>query len=115
LPLTDETRWLIDAEAMRALPRGAYVINVSRGRVVREADLIEAIDAEHLSGATLDVFETEPLPGDSRLWRHPKILCTPHIAAEPRAEYAAAQFAANLRRARAGEPLVNLVDRTRGY
>ena len=115
LPLTDETRGLIDNETIRSLPRGAYLINVSRGRVVREADLVAAIDAGHLCGATLDVFETEPLPGDSPLWRHQKILCTPHVAAEPRAEHVAAQFAANLRRARAGEPLVNRVDRTRGY
>ena len=63
----------------------------------------------------LDVFEAEPLPAESPLWRHPKILCTPHIAAVPRSDVAAAQFLDNLRRARAGLPLVNVVDRDRGY
>jgi D-3-phosphoglycerate dehydrogenase/glyoxylate/hydroxypyruvate reductase A len=115
LPLTPATRGLVDAPALSALPRGAYVINVSRGRVLAEADLVDAIDAGHVAGAALDVFETEPLPADSRLWRHPNILCTPHIAAEPRPEVAAAQFAENLRRARGGLPLLNQVDRARGY
>ena len=115
LPLTAATRGLLDARALGRLPRGAYVINVSRGRVLRETDLVAAIDAGHLSGAALDVFETEPLPADSPLWRHPKILCTPHVAAEPRPEVAAAQFVDNLRRARSGAPLANVVDRERGY
>ena len=97
------------------MPRGAYVINVSRGAVMREPDLLAAVDAGHLAGAALDVFGTEPLPAASPLWRHPKILCTPHIAAVPRAEVVAAQFLDNLRRARAGLPLVNVVDRRRGY
>jgi len=115
LPLTAATRGLLDARALAALPRNAYLINVSRGRVLREPDLIAAIDAGHLAGAALDVFETEPLPAGHPLWRHPKILCTPHIAAEPRPEVAAAQFVDNLRRARAGLPLANVVDRARGY
>ena len=91
------------------------MINVSRGRVVRESDLVAAIDSGHLSGAALDVFETEPLPAASPLWRHPRILCTPHVAAEPRAQVVAVQFLDNLRRARGGKPLVNVVDRARGY
>ncbi len=115
LPLTDSTHGLLDAEALGRLPRGAHLINVSRGRVLREADLVAAVDAGHIAGATLDVFETEPLPADSPLWRHPKILCTPHVAAEPRAEVAAALFVENLRRARNGLTLINRVDRTRGY
>ena len=115
LPLTGETRGLVDAAALSTLQPGAFVINVSRGRVLREADLVAAIDSGQIAGAALDVFETEPLPADHPLWRHPKIFCTPHIAAEPRAEVAAAQFVDNLRRARAGLPLVNQVDRSRGY
>jgi len=115
LPLTVATRGLLAAPTFAQLPRGAYVINVSRGRVLVEADLVAAIDAGRLAGAALDVYETEPLPVNSPLWSHPRILCTPHIAAEPRAEVAAAQFVENLRRARAGLPLQNVVDRTRGY
>lgn len=115
LPLTAATRGLLDAHTLAHLPRGAYVINVSRGHVVNEPDLLAAIDAGRLAGAALDVFATEPLPADSALWRHPKILCTPHIAAEPRPEVAAAQFVDNLRRARSGMPLANVVDRDLGY
>jgi phosphoglycerate dehydrogenase-like enzyme len=115
LPLTAGTCGLLDNDLLRRLPRGAHLINVSRGRVLREADLVAVLDAGHLASATLDVFETEPLPADSPLWRHPGILCTPHIAAEPRAEVAAALFVDNLRRARTGLALVNVVDRMRGY
>ena len=115
LPLTFATNGLLATDTFAALPRGAYVINVSRGAVLREADLVAAVDAGHLAGAALDVFETEPLPATSPLWRHPNILCTPHIAAVPRADVAAVQFLDNLRRARSGQPLVNVVDRDRGY
>jgi glyoxylate/hydroxypyruvate reductase A len=115
LPLTAATRGILDAQALSHLPAGAYLINVSRGHVLVEADLVAALDAGHLAGATLDVYATEPLPAESPLWRHPKLLCTPHIAAEPRPEIAASQFVDNLRRARAGLPLVNVVDRARGY
>jgi phosphoglycerate dehydrogenase-like enzyme len=115
LPLTAATRGLLDTRALAQLPPGAYVINVSRGHVLIEADLVAAIDAGRLAGAALDVYATEPLPAASPLWRHPKVLCTPHVAAEPRAEVAAAQFLDNLRRAREGRPLSNVVDRARGY
>jgi len=115
LPLTPETRGLLDAKAFAQLPQGAYVINVSRGRVLVEADLLGAVDAGHLAGAALDVYETEPLPAERPLWKHSRILCTPHIAAEPRPDVAAAQFVDNLRRARDGQPLLHVVDRARGY
>jgi len=115
LPLTPATRGLLDRKALMALPRDAYVVNVSRGAVLVEGDLVAALDSGHLAGAVLDVYATEPLPPSSPLWRHPRILCTPHIAAEPRAEIVAAQFLDNLRRAREGLPLVNAVDRLRGY
>ena len=115
LPLTAATSGMLAADLFAALPRGAYVINVSRGAVLSERDLVAAVDAGHLAGAALDVFATEPLPESSPLWRQPRILCTPHIAAMPRPDVAARQFLDNLRRARAGTPLVNVVDRQRGY
>jgi len=115
LPLTSATDGLLAARAFATLPRGAYVVNVSRGALLREADLAAAVDGGHLAGAALDVFDTEPLPATSPLWRHAKILCTPHIAAVPRADVAAAQFLENLRRSRTGQLLVNVVDRERGY
>jgi phosphoglycerate dehydrogenase-like enzyme len=85
----------------RALPRGAFVINVSRGAVLREDDLLAAVNSGHLAGAALDVFETEPLPTASPLWRHPKILCTP-TSRRCRAPSRRRHFLENLRRARAG-------------
>ena len=115
LPLTEATRGLLAGPLFAALPRGACVINVSRGALLVENDLLVAVDAGHLAGAALDVFATEPLPPESPLWRHPKILCTPHIAAFNRPDFAAAQLLDNLRRAREGRPLVNVVDRARGY
>ena len=115
LPLTPATSGLLDKPVFDALPRGAFVINVSRGAVLREDDLLAAVDSGQLAGAALDVFESEPLPSTSPLWRHPKILCTPHIAAMPRPEVAAKHFLENLRRARAGLELLNAVDRHRGY
>ena len=115
LPLTEATRDLLAAPLFAALPRGSFVLNVSRGALLVENDLLVAVDAGHLAGAALDVFATEPLPPESPLWRHPKILCTPHIAAFNRPDFAAAQLLDNLRRAREGRPLVNVVDRARGY
>lgn len=115
LPLTADTRGLVDAAALARLPQGAHVISVSRGGIVDEAALVAAIDAGRLSGATLDVYATEPLPDASPLWRHPAILCTPHIAAIARPGVVAAQFLDNLARSRAGRPLVRTVDRDRGY
>jgi phosphoglycerate dehydrogenase-like enzyme len=115
LPLTPETHGLLDAKAFAALRRGAYLINVSRGGVLRETDLIAALDAGQLRGAALDVFAAEPLPPDNPLWRRPDILCTPHVAATPRADEVARQVLENLHRARCGEALRNVVDRARGY
>jgi len=115
LPLTPATTGLLAASALSVLPRGAFVINVSRGAVLREDDLLAAVETGRLAGAALDVFETEPLPTASPLWRHPKILCTPHIAAMPRPDVAAKHFLENLRRARSALELLNVVDRDRGY
>jgi glyoxylate/hydroxypyruvate reductase len=115
LPLTPETHDLLDAHAFATLPRGAYLINVSRGGVLREADMVAALDAGQLCGAALDVFAAEPLPSASPLWRRPEILCTPHVAAPPRSEEVARQILDNLRRAREDRPLVNVVNRARGY
>jgi len=115
LPLTPETRGIMDAGLFAQLPQGAWVINVARGAHLIEADLIAALDSGHLAGAVLDVFQSEPLPADSPIWRHPKITATPHIAGitEPRAALAYVEDC--IRRAEAGEPLPNVVDVARGY
>lgn len=115
LPLTRETRGLLSTSLFRRLPAGAYLINASRGSILVEPDLLQALDEGHLAGAALDVHAVEPLPAGSPLWRHARIVVTPHIAAMPRPEVTAAQLLDNLARARRGEPLAQLVDRDRGY
>ncbi len=115
LPLTPATRGILDARAFARLPQGAAVINAARGGHVAAADLVAALDSGHLSGATLDVFETEPLPADDPLWRHPRVTITPHAAAITLADTAAREIAANIARFRAGRPMLGIVDRALGY
>ena len=106
-PLTEKTRRLVDARALAALPAGAGLINVARGEVVAEADLIAALQSGRLGGAFLDVFEHEPLAADSPLWDLPNVIATPHSAGHSDGNEArvAAMFLDNLRRWCAGEPL----------
>ncbi len=115
LPLTGETAGILDAGLFARLPRGAYVVNAARGGHQNEADLLAAVDSGRLSGAWLDVCREEPLPPSSPLWRHPRVVLTPHVAGQVTAETAAAQVAENLRRLRAGAPLREVVDPARGY
>jgi glyoxylate/hydroxypyruvate reductase A len=115
LPLTEETTHILDAEAFAALPPGAAVINAGRGGLLKEKDLLAAIDSGQVKEATLDVFETEPPGPRSPLWRHPRIQMTPHIASMIVFETAAQQVIEAIRRFAAGEQLEGLVDRERGY
>jgi glyoxylate/hydroxypyruvate reductase A len=115
LPLTPETRGILNARAFAAMKRGAYLINSARGGHVVEADLLAALGTGQISGATLDVFETEPLPADHPFWDHPKVTITPHASAVTLVRSSAPQIAENYRRLRAGEPLLNIVDRARQY
>ena len=115
LPLTAETRGILDAETFASLPHGAYLINVARGAHLVEADLLAALEGGHLGGATLDVFHTEPLPPESPLWSHPLVLITPHVASYSLPATAAEGVVENIRRALAGQPLRHQVDRARGY
>jgi len=115
LPLTPETRNLFDRTLFDALPKGAYFINAARGGQQVEADLLDALNGGQLGGASLDVFQQEPLPADSPFWDHPRVLITPHVAAMTMAPTAVAQVIANIRRFEQGEPLQNTVDLVRGY
>jgi len=115
LPLTAETRHLMDAGFFARLRPGAAVINFGRGGHLVVPDLIAALDSGRVGHAVLDVFESEPLAPDSALWRHPGVTLTPHVAAETGLLSAAACVAANIAAFRAGRPLTGLVDRTRGY
>jgi glyoxylate/hydroxypyruvate reductase A len=115
LPLTPQTRGIIGARTLALLPAGASVINLGRGEHVVEAELMAALDAGHLEAATLDVYPVEPLPRESPLWRHPKITVMPHVARRLDPADLAGRICDILRRFRAGEPLPQVVDRTRGY
>ncbi len=115
LPLTPETRGIINAETLQALPAGAAIINLGRGEHVVEADLIAALDSDHLAAATLDVYPVEPLPNDSPLWGHPKITVMPHVARKLDPSDLAPRICDILREFRAGRSLGQLVDRKRGY
>jgi D-3-phosphoglycerate dehydrogenase len=116
-PLTDITRHMIDRRALARLRPGALLINVARGPLVVEADLVAAIESGHLAGAGLDVTAEEPLAIDSPLWSLPNVVITPHVGGQSarRIDDMTDFFSANLRRWQAGEPLANLVDKRLGY
>lgn len=121
LPVTPETRGIMRRDTLMQLnggQPGGYVINVARGAHLVEADLVPLLDAGQLAGATLDVFEQEPLPADHPFWRHPKINVTPHASARTLREESIAQIAAKIRKVEAGtafDELPGVVDRQRGY
>ncbi len=115
LPLTPRTRGILNADAFAAMPVGAGIINAARGGHLVERDLITALDSNHLSGATLDVFETEPLLEDSPLWTHPKVTVTPHVAGLTDPKEATRFVVGAIAKAERGENLENTVDFERGY
>lgn len=117
VPLTPETHGMVGAAELRAMKPTAVLINVSRGAVVDETALIEALRDGRIAGAALDVFAEEPLPESSPLWKNPNVIITPHLAgASPQYDELAVElFADNLHRYLAGQPLLNRVDPGRGY
>ena len=115
MPLTDETRGFFNRARFSEMKVGAYFINAGRGGHVCEPDLLDAINSGHLSGASLDVFETEPLPHDHAFWGHPHITIWPHVAAQTNPQTAALQVAHALLAFHHGDEADNLVDKGRGY
>jgi len=116
-PDTRETLRLIGARELALMKDDAVLVNVSRGSLVDEAALVDALDSGRLRGAALDVFEHEPLPPDSPLWGRHDVLITPHVSGfhTDHWDIVVATFAENLRRFAAGEALVNVVDKQAGY
>lgn len=116
-PLTEHTRGMIDARRLRMLPPEAVLINVARGPLVVERDLVDVLNSGHLWGAGVDVTEVEPLPADSPLWDVPNVIITPHVGGQraSRIDDMTDLFCENLRRFRAGQPLANLVDKRLGF
>jgi glyoxylate/hydroxypyruvate reductase A len=115
VPLTAETHGLIDARRFALLPEGAVLVNVCRGAVTIEADLVAALESKRLRHAVLDVFHKEPLPSESPLWALENVTVTPHIAGPDDPRVNAQRFLENYRRLQAGEPLQGQVDFARGY
>jgi glyoxylate/hydroxypyruvate reductase len=115
LPLTSQTRGILDKKRIEKIKKDGCLINLARGAHVVMPDLLEALESGHLAHAYLDVFETEPLPVDSPLWRHPGITMTPHIAALTEPRTSVGKIAENVERVRRGEKPRNAVDFEAGY
>ena len=115
LPLTSDTRDMLNTNLFARMKKGASLINAGRGGHLVEEDLLAAIETGQLAGATLDVQRTEPMPADHPFWHHPAIRITPHIATLTSPEFCAAQVAENYRRLKAGQPLANAIDPARQY
>lgn len=116
-PLTAETEGLFDRAAFACMPDHGLLINVTRGRIVDEAALLEALEGKQIGGAGLDVVPQEPLPGDHPLWNMDNVVITPHTAggSPNRDGRCVALFCENLRRYRDGRPLVSVIDKRKGY
>ncbi|MFF7108859.1 2-hydroxyacid dehydrogenase [Pseudomonas sichuanensis] len=115
LPLTPETQGVLNAATLSRLPQGAGLVNVARGAHVVEEDLLQALNDGRIGGAVLDVLDQEPPSPDHPFWGHPRVLMTPHIASNVQIKGAVAVIAANMEREQRGVPLLNVVDRSKGY
>lgn len=116
-PITPETMRMIGEAELRIMKPTAYLINIARGQIVDESALVKALKEGWIAGAGLDAFEIEPLPGDSELWKLPNVILTSHMAnaTDTRSRRVVGLFCDNLRRYLAGEPLLNTIDRQKGY
>ena len=119
LPDTVETKGILSRKRMELLPKGAYIVNVGRGSAIDEEALADLLESEHLAGAALDVFQSEPLPKESRLWKTKNLLITPHIAGNLTLDHTLDRnvdlFCEDLLNYSKGLPLNNYVDRKIGY
>lgn len=116
-PLTSQTRGMIDRRALALMKRDAFLVNMARGPLVVEQDLVGVLESGHLAGAAMDVTEVEPLPPASKLWELPNVIITPHVGGQSRTriEDMTNFFCENLRRWQSGRPLANLIDKRLGF
>lgn len=115
LPNTPDTADLINAKTIAQMREGVVIINPGRGTLINDRDLLDGLNSGKISGATLDVFHTEPLPETHEFWAHPKVLVTPHIASATRTKTACEVVAQNIQRGEAGLSFLHLVDKAAGY
>ncbi len=115
LPLTAETTGILNENTLGKLQKGAYLINIARGQHLVEEDLLHLMETRQITAATLDVFQQEPPPNRDRLWGHPRITKTPHIAALTMRSETIRQFAEKIQAMERGEPVTGIVDLDRGY
>jgi glyoxylate/hydroxypyruvate reductase len=111
-PATPDTRHILRAETLAMMPQGAYLINLARGALLNEPDLVAALDSGHLAGACLDVFETEPLPTVSPLWSHPNVVITPHSSAPTLMRPSAQQIMKKIALMAAGKSITGIANRS---
>lgn len=115
IPSTPETRGMLGGNTLKNAKKNAVFINIGRGDIISETDIVKALDCDWISAAILDVFLKEPLPTDSLLWKHPKVMITPHAAGVSRAVDVADAFIANFRRYTKGLVVENIINWDRGY
>ena len=115
LPLTEQTKTIINSESLELVKNGAVLINAGRGGLVEDYDLLKALDSRKLSACTLDVFNEEPLPMKHPFWHHDKVTVTPHISAPTRLKSSVRSILKNIRRIKSGLQPIGLVKKERHY
>jgi glyoxylate/hydroxypyruvate reductase A len=106
---------MLRKDELKFLPRGSFIINMGRGGIINEADLLSLLDENHITAAALDVFEQEPLPTNNPLWSHPSVYITPHIAGQSNPKSSAKTIAENIRRIEDGKMPFPIYNITKGY
>lgn len=115
LPLTENTKNILTKNELKLLPEGSFIINIGRGGIINESDLLSALDSGHITAAALDVFAQEPLPENNSLWTHPSVYVTPHIAGQSNPGSAAKTIAENIRLIETGEDPYPIYSLNSGY
>jgi glyoxylate/hydroxypyruvate reductase A len=115
LPLTENTNNILTKKELGFLPKGSFIINIGRGGIINETDLLSLLEEGHIAAAALDVFTEEPLPENNSLWSHPSVYITPHIAGQSNPQSSAKTIAANILRIQKGELPYPIYNKTNGY
>ena len=115
LPLTSDTTNIITKKELRLLPKNSFIINIGRGGIINEEDLLTLLNDRHIKAAALDVFTQEPLPENNSLWGHPSVYITPHIAGQSNPNSAGQTISENIHRIQKGELPYPIYSKTNGY